>query len=191
MKKQIALSAAIASLFAAPAAFAQSDNGSDNMQNGMNSAQSDNSLLFGMLDTDNDGTLTEKELSNLPEAVAKMAYRQMDYDGNGNVSQLEYVTAAQAQAMRTFGMLDANGDGSLNTDEIMSDKAQQSSQMSQRQQAYYKQMAKQMDRDDNGEVSRSEWIQAFMASNGMSDSGQKTMQKQGQKSGNAKSADNG
>ena len=53
------------------------------------------------------------------------------------------------------------------------------------------QMAKQMDRDDNGEVSRSEWIQAFMASNGMSDSGQKTMQKQGQKSGNAKSADNG
>ena len=188
MKKEIALSAAIASLFAAPMAFAQANNTGDDMQNGMNSAQSDNSMLFGMLDTDNDGTLTEKELSNMPEAVAKMAYRQMDFDGNGNVSQLEYVTAAQTQALRTFGTLDANGDGSLNTDEIMSDKAQQSAQMSQRQQAYYSQMAKKMDQDDNGKVSRSEWIQAFMAGSGMSDADKKSMKKQDQKTD---SADNG
>ena len=85
MKKQIALSAALASLFAAPMAMAQSNDSGMNTQNG---PQSDNSLLFGMLDTDNDNTLSEDELSNLPEAVAKMAYRQMDYDGNGDVSQI-------------------------------------------------------------------------------------------------------
>ena len=142
MKKQVALTAAIASLFAAPAAIAQSSDSGKNMQNG---PQSDNSLLFGMLDSDNDGTLSEKELSNLPHAVAKMAYRQMDYDGNGNVSQIEYTTAAKARALRTFGALDSNGDGSLNTDEITSDQARQNAQMSQQQKNYYNQMSKKMD----------------------------------------------
>ena len=176
MKKQVALTAAIASLFAAPAAIAQSSDSGKNMQNG---PQSDNSLLFGMLDSDNDGTLSEKELSNLPQAVAKMAYRQMDYDGNGNVSQIEYTTAAKARALRTFGALDSNGDGSLNTDEITSDQAQQSAQMSQQQKNYYNQMSEKMDQNGDGEVSRSEWIQAFIGDAG-SDNASQATQTQGE-----------
>ena len=178
MKKQIAVSAAIASLFAAPAAMAQSNDSGKNMQNG---PQSDNSLLFGMLDTDDNGTLSEKELSNLPQAVAKMAYRQMDYDGNGDVSQIEYTTAAKARALRTFGALDSNGDGSLNTDEITSDQAQQNAQMSQRQKNYYNQMSKKMDQNGDGEVSRSEWIQAFMGDAGRDNASQATQRQGGSK----------
>ena len=179
MKKQIALSAALASLFAAPMAMAQSNDSGMNTQNG---PQSDNSLLFGMLDTDNDNTLSEDELSNLPEAVAKMAYRQMDYDGNGDVSQIVYTTAAKARALRTFGLLDGNGDGTLNTDEIASDKAQQNSQMSQQQKDYYNRMSKKMDQNGDGEVSHSEWIQAFMSNAGGDNASQTTQKKSNQSS---------
>ena len=158
-------------------AMAQSNDSGMNTQNG---PQSDNSLLFGMLDTDNDNTLSEDELSNLPEAVAKMAYRQMDYDGNGDVSQIEYTTAAKARALRTFGLLDGNGDGTLNTDEIASDKAQQNSQMSQQQKDYYNRMSKKMDQNGDGEVSHSEWIQAFMSNAGGDNASQTTQKKSNQ-----------
>jgi len=176
MKKQIAISVAIASLFgASTVALAQADQKQDNKN--ANGSQSDNTMLFGMLDTNDDGKLTEEELSNMPEAVAKLAYRQMDLDGNGKISQLEFTTASQAQALRAFGMLDTNGDGVLDTSESSSEQAKQRAQSSNARTAYYKKLTQKMDTDSNGKVSRAEWLQAFMPDMDEQDAKSKTTDK--------------
>lgn len=149
---------------------------------GIGSAQAkpmhDSDKLFAALDTDGNGSLSQQELSNMRDAMAKVRFEAADTNGNGRIDKDEFMAAAQERAERMFEHMDANGDGALDAEEAQPphhghgkhdkkgpNRAERDSKHHDKgaEKSHDKRagLFKKMDSDGNGSVSREEFDQAM------------------------------
>ena len=131
----------------------------------------DSDKLFDALDADGNGSLSQQELSNMRQAMAKLRFDTADTNGDGQIDKDEFMAQAQQRAERMFERLDANGDGSLDASEARppqhgkhgGDKSKHAENGADKPNNHGKRddMFKKMDSDGDGLVSREEFKQAM------------------------------
>lgn len=134
----------------------------------------DSDQLFDALDTDGNGSLSQQELSNMREAMAKLRFDAADTNGDGRIDKDEFMAQAEQRAERMFERLDSNGDGTLDASEARppqhgkqhgkhpADKPKRAEHDADKTKGHDKrgEMFKKMDSDGDGLVSREEFKQA-------------------------------
>ena len=147
---------------------------------GFGSAQAypgkDSGKMFDALDANSDGQLTQKELSNMHQAMRRMRFDGADADNDGQIAKQEFMDSAQKRAERMFDHMDANDDGVLDADEAKPRyRGPQHASGTDADKSHHKdgkkmgghgankaeRMFKHMDNDDDGQVSRDEFSQAM------------------------------
>lgn len=149
----------------------------------------DSNDMFSALDADGNGELSQQELSNMREAMAKMRFEAADTDSDGQIDKDEFMAKAEERAERMFEHMDENGDGTLDADEAQpprhgmhhgqkgdkkghntgnrgdhakGDKRGDGEQAQGRDKSKRQgKMLERMDSDDNGSVSKDEWDSAM------------------------------
>ena len=104
--------------------------------------------IFGRLDADGDGSLTEAEYvgrSRFDAETARRIFRASDADGDGKVTEAEYVDnrLVTDKAKEVFAWIDADGDGAMTRQEIA---------------ARIDRVFKEMDADGDGRVTTPEFM---------------------------------
>lgn len=138
----------------------------------------DSSAMFSALDADGNGELSQQELSNMREAMAKMRFEAADTDSDGQIDKDEFMAKAEERAERMFKHMDENGDGTLDADEAQpprhgmhhgqkgDKKGHKTGDRGDHAKGKDKgkrqgKMLERMDSDDNGSVSKDEWDSAM------------------------------
>ncbi|HET7313434.1 EF-hand domain-containing protein [Salinisphaera sp.] len=166
MKKHLIWACAFAGLAIATGAQAASNSQDSASQNSINQGTQQNAALFQLLDKDNDGKLSQKELKKTTDLIAIQTFNIDDIDGNGKISQLEYAAEAKIRAIALFGLLDTDGNGSVSFKELQKPIAGQADNGNQllTRSAYrakvFNNMIKSMDTNGDNVVSQSEWESA-------------------------------
>jgi Ca2+-binding EF-hand superfamily protein len=120
--------------------------------------------LFDALDADGNGSLSQPELSNMRQAMAKLRFESADTNGDGQIDKDEFMAKSEERAERMFEHMDANGDGHLDANEARpphhgkrdGDHAKHTKDNAKRGDLF-----KKMDSDGDGSVSREEFDQAM------------------------------
>ncbi len=143
---------------------------------GMTTAQAkpmhDKGEMFTALDADNNGELSQQELSNMRETMAKMRFDAADTNSDGQIDKDEFMAKAEERAARMFKHMDADENGTLDADEAQpprhgkhhgkhhGDHAK-SDKRDQAKGKRHDKMLERMDSDGNGSVSKAEWDSAM------------------------------
>ena len=137
----------------------------------------DSDKLFDTLDADGNGSLSQPELSNMRQAMAKLRFESADTNGDGQIDKDEFMAKSKERAERMFEHMDANGDGHLDANEARpphhgkrdgdhakhtKDNAKHGSDADgSTHHAKRGDLFKKMDSDGDGSVSREEFDQAM------------------------------
>ena len=148
---------------------------------GMTTAQAkpmhDKGEMFTALDADNNGELSQQELSNMRETMAKMRFDAADTNSDGQIDKDEFMAKAEERAARMFKHMDADESGTLDADEAQpprhgkhhgkhhGDKGHgdhaKSDKRDHAKSKRHDKMLERMDSDGNGSVSKAEWDSAM------------------------------
>lgn len=139
----------------------------------------DSNAMFSALDADGNGELSQQELSNMREAMAKMRFEAADTDSDGQIDKDEFMAKAEERAEGMFKHMDKNEDGTLDADEAQpprhgmhhgkkdhgehekGDKRSGDHAQGKDKGKRQGKMLERMDSDDNGSVSKDEWDSAM------------------------------
>ena len=138
----------------------------------------DKSEMFTALDADNNGELSQQELSNMRETMAKMRFESADTNSDGQIDKAEFMAKAQKRAERMFTHMDKDENGSLDANEAQrphhgkhdgkkghrghdGDRDKSDKRGDHAKSKRHGKMLERMDSDDNGSVSKAEWDSAM------------------------------
>ena len=137
----------------------------------------DSDKMFDALDADGNGSLSQQELSNMRQAMAKRRFDSADTNGDGRIDKDEFMAQSEKRAERMFEHMDANSDGTLDATEARppqhakpdgahakhgkDEAAHASDAKGPGDHGKRGDLFKKMDRDGNGSVSREEFDQAM------------------------------
>lgn len=147
---------------------------------GITSAQAkpmhDKGEMFTALDADNNGELSQQELSNMRETMAKMRFDAADTNSDGQIDKDEFMAKAEKRAERMFKHRDKDENGTLDASEAQSshhgkrhdkkghgdhDNKDKGEDRAHAQGKRHGKMLERMDSDGNGSVSKAEWDSAM------------------------------
>ncbi|MES1929870.1 hypothetical protein SADO_11459 [Salinisphaera dokdonensis CL-ES53] len=140
----------------------------------------DKGEMFTALDADNNGELSQQELSNMRETMAKMRFDAADTNSDGEIDKDEFMAKAEQRAERMFTHMDKDENGMLDADEAQPphhgkhhgqhhgkkrhgdhDKSDKSGDREHAKGKRHGKMLERMDSDGNGSVSKAEWDSAM------------------------------
>lgn len=174
MKNRVLLTAITAGLLGTSMAHAHGDR--------------DPGKMFDALDANDNGQLSQEELSNMHEAMARLRFQSADSNDDGKIDRDEFMAKAEQRAERMFERMDDNDDGTLDADEAQPhhggkhhksgkhhdgdkphhDKSEDKDKGEHRKDGHgdrkgkhAEKMLERMDSDDDGSVSRDEWDDAM------------------------------
>ena len=144
----------------------------------------DKDKMFTALDADNNGELSQQELSSMRETMAKMRFDAADTNGDGEIDKDEFMAKAEQRAERMFTHMDKDENGSLDASEAQPphhgkhhgkkghrghhgdhdrghDKSDKRGDRDHDKSKRHGKMLERMDSDENGSVSKAEWDSAM------------------------------